>query len=34
MDKIIVTGCNGQLGRAINKELGVTGKYEIVKENE
>lgn len=30
MDKIIVTGCNGQLGRAINKELGVTGKYEIV----
>lgn len=30
MEKIIVTGCNGQLGRAINKELGVTGKYEIV----
>ena len=28
MDKIIVTGCNGQLGRAINKELN--GKYEIV----
>ena len=28
MDKIIVTGCNGQLGRAINKEL--EGKYEIV----
>ncbi len=30
MDKIIVTGCNGQLGRAINKELGTTGKYELV----
>lgn len=30
MEKIIVTGCNGQLGRAINKELGATGKYEIV----
>ncbi len=30
MEKIIVTGCNGQLGRAINKELGVTGKYELV----
>ena len=30
MDKIIVTGCNGQLGRAINKELGATGKFEIV----
>ena len=28
MDKIIVTGCNGQLGRAINKELA--GKYELV----
>lgn len=28
MEKIIVTGCNGQLGRAINKELN--GKYEIV----
>ena len=28
MEKIIVTGCNGQLGRAINKEIG--GKYEIV----
>ena len=30
MEKIIVTGCNGQLGRAINKELGATGKFEIV----
>ena len=29
MEKIIVTGCNGQLGRAINKELD-PGKYEIV----
>ena len=28
MKKIIVTGCNGQLGRAINKEL--EGKYELV----
>ena len=28
MMKIIVTGCNGQLGRAINKEL--EGKYELV----
>ncbi len=30
MKKIIVTGCNGQLGRAINKELENTGKYELV----
>ena len=29
MDKVIVTGCNGQLGRAINKEL-VGGNIEIV----
>ncbi len=29
MEKIIVTGCNGQLGRAINKELD-PAKYEIV----
>ncbi|AOZ97476.1 dTDP-4-dehydrorhamnose reductase [Butyrivibrio hungatei] len=28
METIIVTGCNGQLGRAINKELN--GKYELV----
>ena len=30
MEKIIVTGCNGQLGRAINKELLSEGKYELV----
>jgi dTDP-4-dehydrorhamnose reductase len=30
MEKIIVTGCNGQLGRAINLELAKTGKYELV----
>ncbi|MCR5404769.1 MAG: dTDP-4-dehydrorhamnose reductase [Butyrivibrio sp.] len=29
MEKIIVTGCNGQLGRAINKELK-GDKYEII----
>ena len=29
MEKIIVTGCNGQLGRAINKELA-GGKYELI----
>ncbi len=29
MEKIIVTGCNGQLGRAINKELD-PGRYEII----
>jgi dTDP-4-dehydrorhamnose reductase len=30
MKKIIVTGCNGQLGRAINIELGKSGDYELV----
>ena len=30
MEKIIVTGCNGQLGRAINKELSGNSNYEIV----
>ena len=30
MEKIIVTGCNGQLGRAINKELANSGKYELI----
>ena len=29
MEKIIVTGCNGQLGRAINKELP-RDKYELI----
>ncbi len=29
MEKIIVTGCNGQLGRAINKELPAD-KYELI----
>ena len=29
MEKIIVTGCNGQLGRAINKELP-KDKYELI----
>lgn len=28
--KIIVTGCNGQLGRAINKELASRVEYEII----
>lgn len=30
MKKIIVTGCNGQLGRAINKELAGNSEYELV----
>ncbi len=30
MKKIIVTGCNGQLGRAVNIELGNQGEYELV----
>ena len=30
MEKIIVTGCNGQLGRAINKKLLAAGGYELV----
>lgn len=30
MKKIIVTGCNGQLGRAINLELANRGEYELV----
>ena len=30
MKKIIVTGCNGQLGRAINVELGGNTQYELV----
>lgn len=30
MEKIIVTGCNGQLGRAINKELKKSGNYELI----
>ena len=28
--KLIITGCNGQLGRAINKELAPHGEYELV----
>ena len=30
MKTIIVTGCNGQLGRAINKELEGNNEYRIV----
>ena len=30
MKKIIVTGCNGQLGRAINKELAGNAELEFV----
>ena len=30
MDKIIVTGCNGQLGRAVNKLYANDGRYELV----
>lgn len=30
MRKLIVTGCNGQLGRAINKEIEKIGGYEII----
>lgn len=30
MKKIIVTGCNGQLGRAVNLELGKNKEYEFV----
>lgn len=28
--KLIITGCNGQLGRAINKELAPHSEYELV----
>ena len=30
MEKIIVTGCNGQLGRAVNKLYANDGNYELV----
>lgn len=30
MEKIIVTGCNGQLGRAVNKLYASDGHYELV----
>jgi dTDP-4-dehydrorhamnose reductase len=30
MKKIIVTGCNGQLGRAVNKILAPAGEYEFI----
>ncbi len=30
MEKIIVTGCNGQLGRAVNKLYANDGRYELV----
>lgn len=30
MKKLIITGCNGQLGRAMNKELEGNGEYELV----
>lgn len=30
MEKIIVTGCNGQLGRAVNKLYASDGRYELV----
>lgn len=30
MRKVIITGCNGQLGRAVNKELGLEGGYEFI----
>ena len=30
MKKIIVTGCNGQLGRAINREYEKSNEYELV----
>ena len=30
MKKLIVTGCNGQLGRAINRELADNPEYELV----
>ena len=30
MKKIIVTGCNGQLGRAINREYEKSTEYELV----
>ncbi len=29
MRKVIITGCNGQLGRAVNKELSLEGGYEF-----
>ena len=30
MKKIIVTGCNGQLGRAINQQYAGSTEYELV----
>ena len=30
MKKIIVTGCNGQLGRAINAQYAESTEYELV----
>ena len=30
MEKIIVTGCNGQMGRAVNKLYANDGRYELV----
>ena len=30
MKKIIITGCNGQLGRAVNIELGMQNEYELI----
>ena len=30
LKKIIITGCNGQLGRAVNIELGMQNEYELI----
>lgn len=30
MEKIVVTGCNGQLGRAINREFASDDRYELI----
>lgn len=30
MKKIIVTGCNGQLGRAVNQQYAGSTEYELV----
>ena len=31
MKKIIVTGCNGQLGRAVNQQYAGSTEYELVR---
>ena len=30
MKKVIVTGCNGQLGRAVNEQYAGSAEYELI----